>query len=176
MTDLKERAKKLLFDKEWAKDLPDEHTYPRVRWLRNFRDYANEHNLAGSAAECGVYRGSFAYYINKYFPGKTLYLFDTFEGFDDQDIDEELTHDSAFVQSPFSTRGFFKGGTREDWVLEKMPHPQQCVIKKGYFPDSAHDVSSDEQFCFVNLDMDLYQPMLAGLRCFYSRMMGGGGE
>lgn len=53
-----------------------------------------------------------------------------------------------------------------------MLHPEKCVLKKGYFPETAVDVN--DQFCFVNLDMDLYQPMLAGLRFFYEKMCSGG--
>jgi O-methyltransferase len=64
-------------------------------------------------------------------------------------------------------------GTNENFVLSKMPHPQKCVIKKGYFPETAQGLN--ETFCFVNLDMDLYQPTIEGLRFFYSRMTGGGG-
>lgn len=40
-------------------------------------------------AELGVYKGKFAVEINKLFPYKKLYLFDTFEGFFSQDIDIE---------------------------------------------------------------------------------------
>ena len=41
-------------------------------------------------AELGVYRGEFAKEINKVFPDRTLYLFDTFEGFAEQDCDTEV--------------------------------------------------------------------------------------
>ena len=53
-----------------------------------------------------------------------------------------------------------------------MPHPERCVIRKGYFPETADGV--DDIFCFVNLDFDLYQPILAGLKFFIPRMVTGG--
>ena len=38
----------------------------------------------------GVFRGEFASKINKCFPNSKLYLFDTFEGFDERDVKIEL--------------------------------------------------------------------------------------
>ena len=40
----------------------------------------------GNVAELGVYKGDFAKRLNQLFPDKKLYLFDTFEGFDEKDI------------------------------------------------------------------------------------------
>ena len=53
-----------------------------------------------------------------------------------------------------------------------MSNKKQIVIKKGYFPSTMINV--DEQFAFVNLDMDLYIPMLEGLKYFWSKMSPGG--
>lgn len=53
-----------------------------------------------------------------------------------------------------------------------MVNPERCIIKKGFFPETAEGI--DETFIFVSLDMDLYQPMLEGLRYFYPRMEKGG--
>ena len=57
-------------------------------------------------------------------------------------------------------------------VLEKMPFKEQCIIKKGFFPQTFD--LDDEKFVFVSLDMDLYQPILDGLRIFYPRLSKGG--
>lgn len=40
--------------------------------------------------------------------------------------------------------------------------------KKGYFPQTAEGIT--DTFCFVNLDMDLYKPTLAGLNFFWEKM------
>lgn len=53
-----------------------------------------------------------------------------------------------------------------------MLHPENCIIKKGYFPKTANGIN--ETFCYVNLDMDLYKPTLEGLRFFYPIMIKGG--
>ncbi|MDR2552893.1 MAG: methyltransferase [Treponema sp.] len=177
MNSISERAQKLIFDREFANsELTMHEDHPRVKWLKEFSEYAAEQKLCGEVAECGVFRGNFAYYINKYFFKHTLYLFDTFEGFNAVDIKTEKSLDDPdFESGRFGEDRSHKAfrGTNEKYVLSKMPYPQKCVIKKGYFPETAKDIK--EKFCFVNLDMDLYQPMLEGLRYFYPCMKGGGG-
>ena len=61
----------------------------RVQWLRDYSNYVDLQKIQGSVCECGVNRGDFAYWINLYFPTRTLYLFDTFEGFDRRDLERE---------------------------------------------------------------------------------------
>ena len=150
----------------------DEETDNRVAWLRNFAGYAAAQNLAGSVAEYGVCMGEFSYYINKYFPDKSLYLFDTFSGFDEQDLCAERSlNNDRFLDGMFNNKDLF-AAANEQIVLARMQHQEKCILRKGYFPETAEGI--EDQFCFVNLDMDLYQPMLAGLRFFYSKMCPGG--
>ena len=53
-----------------------------------------------------------------------------------------------------------------------MPFPKKCVPVKGFFPESAKDI--DDQFVFVSLDADLYEPIYAGLNFFYPKLVSGG--
>jgi len=53
-------------------------------------------------------------------------------------------------------------------VLERMPYRENCIIIQGYFPETF-DLKG-ETFCFVNLDMDLYQPTKAALNIFWPLM------
>lgn len=150
----------------------EEDVHPRVCWLRGFAQFVLEQKLEGNVAECGVFRGEFAYYINKYFPEKKLYLFDSFEGFGKSDIEIERKHGKeGFLEGKYNHVGMFSD-TSEQLVLNKVPHPERCILKKGFFPETAKDVQ--DKFCFVMLDMDLYQPMLAGLHFFYDKMVSGG--
>lgn len=136
----------------------------RVAFLEDFAKECG--NLDGACAELGVYRGDFARYINSSFPHKKLYLFDTFEGFWAQDISNDSQMAKALGKRHFAN-------TSIDLVLGKMPYREQCVVKKGWFPESSKGVE-EEHFCFVNLDADLYEPILAGLEFFYPRMVRGG--
>jgi O-methyltransferase len=44
--------------------------------------------------------------------------------------------------------------------------------KKGIFPETAKDVN--DKFCFVSLDVDLYEPTKEGLKFFYPLLSPGG--
>lgn len=138
----------------------------RIMFLERVGQIFSENNISGSVAEGGVFQGEFAKEINRVFPSSTLYLFDTFEGFDKRDTDIEAERE--FSQS---AAGHFNI-TNEELVLNKMPHREKCIIRKGFFPETAAGI--DDRFCFVNLDFDLYQPILAGLDFFVPRMVSGG--
>lgn len=124
-----------------------------------------QNKIPGNVAEAGVYQGETAWYINALFPDRKLYLFDTFSGFDSEDLKDDDKNERYRLDTDFSN-------TSVQMVLDRMPYPQNCIIKKGWFPDSAADV--DDRFCLVRLDMDLYQPIKAGLEFFYPKMVPGG--
>jgi hypothetical protein len=143
----------------------------RICFISGYADWIRSEKIKGNVAECGVFRGDCAKFINYYFPDRKLYLCDTFEGFDSSDMQYEKAGSGAFGKSRFSDQAFF-AETGVGLVMEKMTYPQNVVVRKGYFPESMQDV--EDRFCFVNLDMDLYVPMLNGLRYFWDRMTGGG--
>ena len=133
-------------------------------FLKNLAEMPELKTLSGECAEAGVFEGDFARYINEYFPDRILHLFDTFEGFDIRDIEKERGLSEAKVGE--------YGNTSEQKVMKKMPFPGQCVVHKGYFPQTVKGINS--KFCFVNLDLDLYEPTYQGL-CFFSNRMTPGG-
>ena len=124
-----------------------------------------ERKVVGSVAEAGVYKGDFAKYINWWFYDRKMYLIDTFEGFDDRDIKSDKKRRHAVNFDDWS-------GTSVDYVLARMQNRENCVIKKGWFPEVMKN--TEDIFCFVSLDMDLYEPTLEGLWLFYPRMSEGG--
>lgn len=139
----------------------------RFEWIREYARWINENSVCGAAAECGVFRGDSAKFLNYFFEGRKLYLFDTFEGFSSYDIEKEKAVNNQFETSQFAADGIFSD-TSIDFVMKKMKYPENVIVKQGYFPDSAKGL--EEEFCFVNLDMDLYIPMLEGLRFFWDKV------
>ena len=139
----------------------------RTSTLSLIADEIHARELKGSVAELGVAQGKFARVINALFPERELHLFDTFEGFPQSDIADDK-------QRNFSD-------TKPEWyadidmssLMSSMRHPERCIIHKGYFPDTAVGME-EERFCFVNIDCDLYKPILAGLEYFYPRLVKGG--
>jgi O-methyltransferase len=142
-------------------------TYDFVRWstLELIAYEIYENNRVGVVAELGVFQGDFAKIINRVFPDRKLYLFDTFEGFSEKDIDTEKNINVNSKQHDFSN-------TSIDMVLKKMAYPENIIIKKGYFPETAEGL--EETFVFVSLDADLYEPLYNGLKYFYPRLQIGG--
>ena len=121
--------------------------------------------IPGAVAELGVFRGDYAKLINRAFPDRKLYLFDSFEGFhpDDVNVDEKIGNKREMDEF---------ADTSEDVVLKKMKHPENCIIKKGFFPDSYQDV--EDKFVFVSIDFDLYKPIYDGLCIVWDNMEKGG--
>ena len=115
--------------------------------------------VPGAAAELGVYKGFFARCMNQLMPERTLYLFDSFEGF---------AQDACAAES-------FQAAHRNtaiDQVLSIMPRPKHIVVKPGFFPKSLDGM--EEQFCLVSLDVDFAKTTLDGLRYFWPRLNKGG--
>ena len=67
-----------------------EMDYVRIKTFELVTEEISQKNLQGAVAEVGVFRGEFAQYINAAFPDKKCYLFDTFEGFAQEEAQEEV--------------------------------------------------------------------------------------
>ena len=146
----------------------------RKKWMKEFANYTREVKMLGNIAECGVFCGETSMFLNKYWPERKLYLFDTFEGFCDEDIANDSSKFDSFgkselIENPFKV---CDSSQQIEIVKKRLIYSDNFEIHKGYFPESAKGI--DDSFCFVNLDMDLYQPQLDGLKFFWDKMVGGG--
>lgn len=117
--------------------------------------------VPGAFAEVGVYQGTTSRFLTRCAPGRTLHLFDTFEGFPSQDLEPGRQGDVRFRD------------TSEAAVRSMLGNPPNVVIHRGRFPETAAGLGS-ERFAFVLLDLDLHAPTLAGLRFFHPRLERGG--
>ena len=124
----------------------------------------NSRKISGEIAEIGVYKGDFALKLSQLFPNRKLYLFDTFEGFDERDISLDKKYSSAEKET-FSD-------TSLTLIKEKISH-KNLIIRKGYFPDTLKKEDMDKKFAFVSLDTDLFKPIYDGLNFFYPRLARG---
>ncbi|KKL93204.1 hypothetical protein LCGC14_1877040 [marine sediment metagenome] len=116
--------------------------------------------IQGSFAEFGVFRGETSKFIHLLAPGKRLYLFDTFEGFP-----EEYLEDKNEAKR-------FKN-TKLEIVKKNIGDLNNVIIRKGIFPETTKGLET-EKFSFVYIDADLYISILDGLRFFYPRISQGG--
>jgi len=118
--------------------------------------------LEGDVAELGVYSGATAKLIAQTAPGKTVHLFDTWEGLvaPERHLDGVTHYQGEFSAPLEQVRAF----------LSDCPNAR---FYKGVFPSTSGPVEHTA-FCFVHLDVDLYVGTKAGLEFFYPRMVSGG--
>ena len=154
---------------EWKKQVHSyqENDYVRMKCFELVVKEIHKNIRGGVIAEAGVFRGEFAQFLNYAFPDRTLYLFDTFDGFGIEESVKEVENGNctnAFVEA-------YKQ-TNIEIVLSKMKYPQNVIIKQGLFPGSLNGL--EENFAFVSLDMDFEESIYEGLKYFYTRLLDGG--
>lgn len=124
----------------------------------------------GDYAELGTYRGLTATLIwPKRAPGTKLFLFDTFAGFDERDLDAADTRLDKHTESQR-----FRD-TSVDHVAQRINggHHADLIFRPGFFPQTFAGL---EQHCFrfVHIDLDLAEPIQAALNLFWPRLVEGG--
>lgn len=134
-------------------------------WLQIQR--IEKDGIEGDFAELGVYKGDSARLLHLMDPGRTLHLFDTFEGFTGTDLQPEKGEASTYTTKNFADTSVNK-------VLKNIGgDPVHIKVHAGYFPQSA-DGLDDVLYAVVSLDADLYNPTKAGLEYFYPHLAPGG--
>lgn len=128
-------------------------------------------NLDGNYAELGVHRGGTSRIIFKNLKkDETLYGFDTFEGFDEKDVEYESSIGVETKSGHFSNTSIQKVTKTITGSIEGM---ESLKLRKGYFPETFKGLEN-LNWKFVHLDADLYNPIKAGLEKFYPRLVRGG--
>lgn len=139
----------------------------RLASIRLIAGEIRRRSVPGAIAELGVFRGKLAAEMNRLFPDREILLFDTFEGFDAEDLEKEAESGKKAWHPDFSE-------TSEELVRQRLPYPEKAVFIKGRFPDSLRAADEDRRYALVSLDPDLYEPTLRGLEYFYPRLSRGG--
>lgn len=107
----------------------------RLSALRLHAREIEARKIPGDVAELGVYQGAFAAEINRLFPERRLWLFDTFEGFHARDLAIEAERTGVKTQR----RSF--SDTTIELVRNRLPHPEMARFVQGYFPESLEDLN-----------------------------------
>ncbi len=128
-------------------------------------DQLLKEGIRGHTAELGVYRGNTGIFVAKLAEqmGQKAYLFDTFEGFPNQDL-----------SGIDSNKKLEFADTSLD-AVKSLINCDAAVYVKGYFPASLQgNVPDGAKFSLVHIDCDLYAPFKAALEYFYPRLLPGG--
>lgn len=139
------------------------HAFDRKYTISQFLKLIKK--LPGDIAECGVYKGATAWFICTFIQEhglkKAVHVFDSFEGLSTPEKEDgkywvagNLATNEAVCRNNLAAFNFVK-------------------YYKGWIPERFAEVEST-QFCFVHIDVDLYQPTFDALSFFYERMNIGG--
>jgi O-methyltransferase len=139
----------------------------RAATMRMLAEQISDRGVPGDMGELGVYRGDFSALMNAALPARTLHLFDTFTGFNEDDARQDQQLGCSRAEA-----GDFSG-TSVEHVLKSLPHPERAVIHAGYFPDTFVEVEG-RVFSLVSIDADLYAPTAAALPLFWNQLSEGG--
>lgn len=148
------------FDAQVHASITASDDYFRYTTLGLALQRVRDEQIPGALAEVGVWRGETSAFLHRIAPDRRLYLFDTFEGFPDQDLPAGAV-DVRFRDTSAAA------------VARRVGDSANVLLRPGYVPESLASVA-DERFAFVLLDLDLFDPTWASLEFFYERLEPGG--
>lgn len=149
---------------DWYRRFPgtvNDHSADRKFFLRSLLSQVA--SLPGDTAECGVYQGASSYLICQALqgPARRHHLFDSFAGLSTPDpCDGSHWRAGQFAVPMADVQRNLASFPYLDWHVGWLPHTLTQV--------------ADHRFCFVHLDVDLYEPTRAAAHFFYERLVPGG--
>jgi len=153
-----------------------ESTLNLIRYFRHAR------TLPGRWAECGVFAGTTSLALclaaraeDPTFDGSGLHLIDSYEGLSalreaDMRTERRADGSTVTVPPPQSSANF---AAPMELVRDAMSGFGGVMLHKGWIPQVLGQLP-EGRWSFVHVDVDLYEPTLACLEYFYSRMSVGG--
>ena len=142
--------------------------YFRYRTFEFAAEEIKRNNVKGDVAEVGVSTGTFSRLINAVFSDRTLYMFDTFDSFDRQEFEDDI----SIASENEDFYDLYKNIDVEN-VIQAMPHKEKCFVKIGLFPGTTAGLE-DHTYAFVSIDVDLEKSIYNSLEYFYPRLNQGG--
>lgn len=175
----------------WNKNFPEKISYDqamlttKMGWGDNlskrFRHYAlfqlvnralSSTNMQGNVAECGCWQGQSAHLTAQILKAcnfnKNFMIFDSFEGL--SDLHENDRHDFRKLTEEEIRTQKKQFAAMEELVRGNLKEFDFISYYKGWIPSRFSEVDQ-EKFSFVNIDVDLYQPIKDCLEFFYPRLL-----
>jgi hypothetical protein len=123
--------------------------------------------VPGNTAECGSFKGSTSYLIMRMTSAhaadanRTHYVFDSFEG-----LSQPAAADGSHWEQGDLT------ATEDELRANLREFDGRFVVRKGWIPDGFAGMEP-QQFAFVHIDVDLYEPTRDSLAFFYPQLAAG---
>lgn len=144
--------------------------------------YSLTASLPGHIAELGCWRGLSSYVLNshirqhdKNYSGEGYWIIDSFEGL--SDITNSDTDLEVFVPEEVTPCCGNSGGSFSaeiDQVKSSLHEFPRINYIKGWVPEVLALCPQENQWKFVHIDLDLYEPIKCSFDFFSERMVGGG--
>ncbi|MEY3378148.1 MAG: hypothetical protein RLZZ328_1291 [Bacteroidota bacterium] len=131
--------------------------YARLYILRQL---ATQQKDKGNFAECGVYAGMSMFFVADLCKNKFIGV-DSFEG-----VSEPGEYDSDYFKSK-------KLSISISFAEKILKNFDNVDLYKGWIPE-VFDKLNDEQYSYVNIDVDLYDPTKNSIEYFWPRLIKGG--
>jgi O-methyltransferase len=141
------------FSPEIHESIATSDDYFRYATLGLALDRLRTEEIAGALAEVGVWRGETSAFLHRVAPERRLYLFDTFTGFNAQDL-------------PAGSADMRFRDTSAEAVRRRVGPSENVILVRGHVPGTL-ERAAGERFAMVLLDLDLYEPTRASLEFFY---------
>ncbi len=146
--------------------------------------YVLKNDLEGAFVECGVAAGGIASLMASVLLSKKsfkhIYLYDTFEGMTEPDLELDEVHETI-EKRPVLAQGFSPGGLRYDINmtingLRALNFPSEYVhIVKGDVRETLLlEKNLPDKISILRLDTDLYDSTLVELEVLFPRLVKGG--
>ena len=155
-----------------------DNPYKQLRFysLQNVFENILNNSIEGDFAECGVWKGHSAYILSTLLEEnnkeKHFYIFDSFEGGLSDKIEEDKNNRYNLTEKQIKAEKLSFSSTEEQ-VKSTLSSFDNISYLKGWIPERFNEVDN-KKFCFVHIDVDLYQPTLDSLNFFYPRLNDGG--
>ena len=125
--------------------------------------------LPGDTAECGVLAGASSFLICSATERTTKHhhMFDSFAGLSAPAPVDQASDPRAYKWAPGDL------SVPQEVTAKNLARFDRIHFYPGWIPTRFADVA-DRRFCFVHVDVDLYQPTYDALAFFYPRLVPGG--
>ncbi len=143
--------------------------------LQSILEHVVRKRLDGEFAECGCWKGHSTYIIAKIIAEsgltRPLSVFDSFEGLSDKKNEDKNERIEQTPDEIDREKKMFLSS--EQRVAEVLSDFKFVKLYKGWIPGRFNEIR-DKTFCFVHIDVDLYEPIFESLSFFYPRLASGG--
>jgi hypothetical protein len=135
-------------------------------------------DLPGEIADVGAYRGeatlAMGLYLRERGIPKTVYGFDSFEGFKEDAVVEDLKITGVAAEVGWRVRRFQETSVPELSRKIARLKLRNIQLVPGYFNQSLPAFRKDVSFCFSHIDVNLYSSYKECIEFFYPRTVPGG--